>query len=252
MLKLAILGAGRMGRQLANLVSADDDCRLAGIWSRSTGGAGNAAPGEALAALLARADVAIDFTLAEATCEVLDAVLRAGVPLVCGVTGLDREQQQALEQAAAEIPLLYDRNMSVGIALLKRFAGQCGAALPPAFAAEIHETHHVHKIDAPSGTALMLGEALASGRDTDFEACYEYRPAGYRSTQSPGAIRYFVSRQGEVTGDHSIVLRGPAETITLSHSVGDRRVFAEGALLAARWLASQPAGRYTMENAIAG
>jgi 4-hydroxy-tetrahydrodipicolinate reductase len=216
-LQVAVLGAGRMGQQVVRVLEDEDDCRLAGIWSR------NAATD--LAELLAAADVAIDFTLPEATAQIANVAVEQGTHLVCGVTGLDSGAEDAIDVASRHIAVLYDRNMSRGIALMARLLPQAARALGADFSVEIRETHHVHKKDAPSGTAIVLREAL--GDDSiDIES----------------------RREGEVLGDHLVRFSSDWESIEIAHSVSDRRVFAEGAVAAARWLKSRPPGRYRMAD----
>ena len=211
-----------MGQAIADGIAAADDLQLAGTWRR----------GDDLDLLLANSDVLLDFSLPEATDAVIAAAAEAGIPLVCGVSGLSDAQVASLEQAAATIPVVYDRNMSLGVAVLEKLVRQAAAALP-GFAVEVHETHHVHKIDAPSGTALKLGEAIAVARGTD-----------------PADIHYKSERRGEVPGDHQIVLSSPTETLTLAHSVTTRQVFADGALAAARWVSDRPPGLFTMHDVL--
>jgi 4-hydroxy-tetrahydrodipicolinate reductase len=123
--------------------------------------------------------------------------------------------------------------MSIGVAVLENLVRQAAAALGPDFAVEVHETHHVHKVDAPSGTALKLGEAIAAERGTD-----------------PGDIHYESERRGEVPGDHTVILSSATERLSLGHSVTTRQVFAHGAVKAARWIANQPLGRFTMHDVL--
>ncbi len=213
-----------MGQAIAACIEQQADLELAGIWTRE----GN------LDEIVALADVVIDFSLPEGTEQVLHAVVRYGKPLVCGVSGLDDSQVAVLEKAARDVPLLYDRNMSLGVAVLERLLREAAAALGAGFDVEIYETHHVHKKDAPSGTALKLGEAIAAVRkDID-----------------PSAVRYKVERRGEVPGDHEVVLRSPTEELRLAHSVTTRQVFAEGAIRAARWLVNRDAGLYGMSDVL--
>ena len=200
--------------------------------------------------VLATADVAIDFTLAAATSVVIQEVVAAGTPLVCGVSGLNDQQFQELARASKQIPLLYDRNMSYGIAVLTRLLHQAGKAFGTGFTTEIHETHHRHKVDAPSGTALLLGETVAESREQQFEDVYHYEPGGGHEPGSAAAIRYFVTREGEVPGDHRVVFKNASETVQLMHSVTDRKVFAEGAVTAACWLVNQSVGRYRMADVL--
>jgi 4-hydroxy-tetrahydrodipicolinate reductase len=213
-----------MGKAIAGAVEAASDLELAGTWKR----------GDDLDPLVESADVVIDFSLPGATGTVLESVQRLSTPLVCGVTGLAAEQLQALEQAGSSIPIVYDRNMSPGIAVLERIAADAAAALGSEFSVAIHETHHVHKVDAPSGTALKLGEAVARARGED-----------------PAGIHYESERRGEVPGDHRVILASATERLVLEHSVSTRDVFAAGAIRAARWLAGRAPGLYSMQDVLA-
>jgi 4-hydroxy-tetrahydrodipicolinate reductase len=212
-----------MGRAITVLLDAAPDLVCTGLWRR----------GEDLGAIAAASDVLVDFSLPEATPAVVAAALEHGVPLVCGVSGLDGPGQAALDEASASIPVVCDRNMSSGIAVLEHLAREAASALGPAFRVAIHETHHVHKIDAPSGTALKLGEAVAAVRGTD-----------------PADIPYESERRGEVPGEHTVILSSASEVLRLHHSVTTRDVFAEGALRAARWVLGRPPGRYTMQDVL--
>ncbi len=212
-----------MGQAIAGAVEAAKDLQLAGIWKR----------GDDLDALVASADVLVDFSLPGATQAVADVVTRRNVPLVCGVSGLGQDQLSALQAAAATVAVVYDRNMSAGVAVLETIARIAARALGPDFNVEIHETHHVHKVDAPSGTALKLGEAVAEARGDD-----------------AGAIRYESERRGEVPGDHTVLFSSATERLSLGHSVTTRQVFADGALRAARWAIGKQAGFYTMHDVL--
>ena len=211
-----------MGQTIARRLAGQPDLQLVGTWSRNTD----------LDALVAAADVVIDFSLPSGTEKVLQAIARHGKPLVCGVSGLSDAQMQQLDRVAAQVPVVYDRNMSLGIAVLERAVRDAAASLGPDFEVVIAETHHVHKKDAPSGTALKLGEAVAQAA-----------PGGRE-------IEYRVERQGEVPGDHEVIMTSPVERLGFSHSVTSRDVFADGALHAARWLPGRPAGRYSMRDVL--
>lgn len=226
MIRVAIAGAGRMGQAIAAGLEAQDDLELAGTWMR----------GGDLEALVSTADVVIDFSLPAGTMQVLDAVLEHGKPLVCGVSGLDDEQMARVTAAAASIPLLYDRNMSLGVAVLTRAVRDAAASLGTDFAVEISEVHHVHKKDAPSGTALKLGEAIAAAR----------------GEEGTGSVSFQSERRGEVPGDHDVVMSSPTERLIFAHSVTTRQVFADGAIRAARWVVDQPAGHYRMSDVLFG
>lgn len=224
MIRAAIAGAGRMGQAIAAGIDAEAGMEVAGIWSRS---------GD-LDALVVAADVVIDFSLPDGTLQVLDAVIRHGKPLVCGVSGLGDEHLQRIAEAATTIPVVYDRNMSIGIAVLTRAVRDAAASLGPDFDVRIAEVHHVHKKDAPSGTALKLGEAIAAAR----------------GEQGTGSVEFESERRGEVPGEHEVVMRSPTETLTLGHSVTTRQVFADGAIRAARWVVDQVPGRYRMSDVL--
>jgi 4-hydroxy-tetrahydrodipicolinate reductase len=224
MTRVAIAGAGRMGKAIAAGIDAQDDLELVGTWGR----------GDDLDALVREADVVIDFSLPDGTMQVVDAVLAYGKPLVCGVSGLDDAQMARIDEAAAAIPLVYDRNMSLGIAVLARSVRDAAASLGMDFDVEIAEVHHVHKKDAPSGTALKLGEIVAAAR----------------GEQGTGSVGFQSERRGEVPGDHEVVMSSPTERLTFAHSVTTRRVFADGALRAARWVVGQEPGRYGMSDVL--
>jgi 4-hydroxy-tetrahydrodipicolinate reductase len=213
-----------MGKAIAKTVEQHADLELAGIWSR----------GGELDALVRDCDVVIDFSLPEGTEQVLEAVERHGKPLVCGVSGLTGEQMEALDRAAESIALVYDRNMSLGIAVLERSVREAAASLGAEFEVEISETHHVHKKDAPSGTALKLAESVATAR----------------GEPGTGAVGFHVERRGEVPGDHEVVMRTSSETLRFGHSVTTRQVFADGAVRAARWVVGRSAGRYRMRDVL--
>ena len=226
MIRVAIAGKGRMGQAIATSLEHQDDMVLAGLWGR----------GDDLDNLVANSDVLVDFSLPEATEQVLDAVARHGKPLVCGVSGLSEALMAKLDRAAGTVPVVYDRNMSLGIAVLERSVREAASSLGLDFKVEIAEVHHVHKKDAPSGTALKLGEAVAQAR----------------GESGTGSIEFSSERRGEVPGDHDVVMSSPAERLTFAHSVTTRQVFADGAVRAARWIIGQSQGRYAMSDVLFG
>ena len=220
-----------MGQAIARRLAERPDLCLAGIWARDTD----------LDALVGAADVVIDFSLPSGTEKVLQAVTRHGKPLVGGVSGLSDAQMRQLDATAAKVPLVYDRNMSLGIAVLERAVRDAAASLGPEFGVLIEETHHVHKKDAPSGTALKLGEAVVQAQNgREIEGCEIKYPE----------IEYRVERRGEVPGDHEVIMTSPLERLGFSHSVTSRDVFADGALHAACWLPGRTAGRYSMRDVL--
>ena len=198
-----------MGKAIEAGLDGQQDMEFVGFWGR----------GDDLDALMSSADVVIDFSLPDGSAEVLEAVLRQKKPLVCGVSGLNDTQVARLDEVARYVPLVYDRNMSLGIAVLERSVREAAASLGAGFEVEISEVHHVHKKDAPSGTALKLGEAVAEAR----------------GEPGTGSVSFASERRGEVPGDHEVIMRSATETLTFAHSVTSRRVFADGAVRAGRW-----------------
>ncbi len=239
-LKLGIVGAGRMGLAIINEIANTDTLKVGGVWVRDTSSVEDiATPSGAVLSsdlehVVAAADVIVDFSLPEATLEAAEVAIGHGTPWVCGVSGLGREQLAALERAAKTVPVVYDRNMSQGITVLQDLVERAAAALGGEFSVGIRETHHVHKKDAPSGTALKLGETVNRVRGEAEE------------------IRYESERRGEVPGDHEVVFASPTETVALRHSVTTRHVFAVGALRAARWVADKEPGLYSMRDVLFG
>ena len=213
-----------MGKAIEAGLDGQQDMEFVGFWGR----------GDDLDALMSSADVVIDFSLPDGTAEVLEAVLRQKKPLVCGVSGLNDTQVARLDEVARYVPLVYDRNMSLGIAVLERSVREAAASLGAGFEVEISEVHHVHKKDAPSGTALKLGEAVAEAR----------------GEPGTGSVSFESERRGEVPGDHEVIMRSATETLTFAHSVTSRRVFADGAVRAGRWVVGQKPGRYTMRDVL--
>ena len=241
-MKLGIAGAGRMGLAIINAVNEVADLEIGSVWVRNPDVAKDmATPSGALVSadidhVVEAADVVIDFSLFEATEAVAAAVVRHGKPLVCGVSGLGEAQIEALERAAESVPVVYDRNMSQGIAVLQDLVSRAARSLDDEFRIEIHETHHIHKKDAPSGTALKLGESIAAARNQ----------------QGADSVHYQSERRGEVPGDHEVVFCSATERLSLAHSVTTRTVFAQGAIRAARWVAGRKAGYYSMHDVLFG
>lgn len=235
-LRIALLGAsGRMGQALAALIEADASLAISGRWQRGDGDP---------AAALEGAQVAVDFTTPEALGQVVAALRAAGVPLVSGTTGLGDAVLAALDDLARSVPVLVDGNMSLGIHVTAHLAAEA-ARLLPGYDIEISETHHRGKRDAPSGTALKLGNAVASVRGTTAPPMIRL---GADAPRQPGDIGYAVRRGGGVIGEHTVALFGDHDRVEIHHAAADRDLFAEGALAAARWLVGQPAGRYSMAS----
>jgi 4-hydroxy-tetrahydrodipicolinate reductase len=259
-LAVSLLGTGRMGREIAQAVADQaDQFRLCGVWARPTsrvhaerfaGLAANLLSSD-LDAVLATADVAIDFTLAEATGEIVAAAIAQKKPLVCGVSGLDPESLTALRDAASVIPVFYARNLSIGVALLERSVATACAVLGTEFRVEIDDLHHRDKRDAPSGTALQLGEAAAAARGQDFSEVMHFPADAQAAAAGHSLIVFRARREGSHAGTHEVRLIGRSETLSFRHEVANRRVFATGALRAAAWLLRQPPGFYGMQDLLA-
>ncbi len=264
MLRIAVLGAtGRMGITVTRAVASCEDAAVSGalvepgndlIGADVAEVAGLAPVGITIVddpqRAVREAHVAIDFTLPNAAISNLDACVKQGCGIVMGTTGLDDAQQQAVRQAGQAIGVLYGRNMSVGVNVLTELARRAARLLGPDWEVEISEAHHRFKVDAPSGTALQIGEAIAAerGQNLDDVACYERR--GSTGPRPPDAIGFSSVRAGSLVGEHTVVLVSDTELLRLEHRALDRATFAQGALRAARWLVQQPAGVYGMADVL--
>ncbi|MBE7211290.1 MAG: 4-hydroxy-tetrahydrodipicolinate reductase [Gluconacetobacter diazotrophicus] len=243
---------GRVGRLLAASVAATNGLEFVGGTVRR-GIDPSASRFGSIAALAAGCDVVIDFTAAAAVAEHAARLADSGVRWVLGTTGLDAAGEAALRRAAGTIPVLRAANFAPGVVLMVELARRMAAALPAdRFDAEIHEMHHRDKRDAPSGTALAIGRAVAEGRGHDLDAVRDEARRGQCGPRRPGAIGFAVSRGGHVVGEHALSFTANDEQISLAHRAFDRAVFAEGALLGARWLGApeRPPGLYGMEDVL--
>jgi 4-hydroxy-tetrahydrodipicolinate reductase len=193
-------------------------------------------------------DVLVDFSAPGALQASLDRALSANVPIVIGTTGLNDLADQRISAAAEQVAVLRAANTSLGVALLAELVERAARVLGPDWDIEIAETHHRAKADAPSGTALMLGEAAARGRGAGLQA--ERGRDGTGLKREAGAIGFASLRGGTVAGDHDVLFLGPEERLVLSHRAESRMIFARGALAAARFLVGKPAGLYSMRNVI--
>jgi 4-hydroxy-tetrahydrodipicolinate reductase len=236
MARIGIIGSeGRMGQALARAIGAAGHENAGGI------GRGGDAAG-----LADRSDVLLDFSAPGALESNLHAAVGAGIPILIGTTGLDERHQAAIDSASGAIPVLQTGNTSLGVTLLAHLVREAAARLGPEWDIEVLEMHHRMKVDAPSGTALLLGEAAAAGRGIELAAHSERGRDGLTGARAEGAIGFASLRGGTVAGEHSVILAGEHERLTLSHSAEDRMIFAHGAVRGAAWLIGQPAGRYTM------
>jgi 4-hydroxy-tetrahydrodipicolinate reductase len=231
--------SGRLGREI--VVAAEDDplVQVTGGFSRSEG---------SLDALLPVVDVIIDVTRADATVDVAERCAEAGIPFVTGTTGLDAAQSRRLARAAERIPVFAARNLSVGIAALMTVLPDLVAALD-GFDIEIIETHHRHKVDAPSGTALALLEAIRSAPGSNDPALVHGRFG--HGLRRPGEVGIHSVRAGGNPGEHTVILADAGEEIRISHRAFSRRPYALGALRAAHWVVGRPPGQYGMADLLA-
>jgi 4-hydroxy-tetrahydrodipicolinate reductase len=240
MARIGIIGSeGRMGRALAVAIQTAGHELAGGV-----GHGGNPGP------LAREADVLVDFSSPDALKANLAAARVAGIPILIGTTGLGDNHHAATDEAARSIAVLQTGNTSLGVTLLAHLVREAASRLGDDWDIEIVEMHHRMKVDAPSGTALLLGEAAAEGRGIDLAGHSERGRDGHTGAREPGAIGFASLRGGTVAGEHSVILAGEQERITLSHSAENRMIFARGAVRAAGWLTGQPPGRYTMPQVL--
>jgi 4-hydroxy-tetrahydrodipicolinate reductase len=238
-----------MGRTLVRLAADADDLAIIGGIDTESGeenGMSIVTMDDA-AGMLGRADVVIDFSSAAATRALLEHDARA---LVIGTTGLGADADHALKRAAQQRAILTAANFSIGVNLLLVLAERAGDVLDAGYDAEIVEAHHNRKVDAPSGTALALAEAVARGRDVKLGDVRRDGRSGDTGARPQGEIGIHAVRGGGVVGEHRLMFIGERERIELTHIAMDRSLFAEGALRAARWIAGRAAGRYTMKQVL--
>lgn len=239
MARIGIIGSeGRMGHALARAIEAAGH-EAAGVDK-----------GGDVAQLADHSDALVDFTAPPALEANLHAAVGAGIPILVGTTGLEERHHAAIDSAALATPVLQTGNTSLGVTLLAHLVREAAARLGPEWDIEVLEMHHRMKVDAPSGTALLLGEAAAEGRGVDFYSVNTPSRHGHTGAREAGAIGFASLRGGTVAGEHSVILAGEHERLTLSHSAEDRMIFAHGAVRGAAWLIGQPAGRYTMDQVL--
>ncbi len=202
--------------------------------------------GEDVSALAAISDILVDFSSPEALEDNLDACVAAGKPIVIGTTGLKERHHYLIDDAARDIAVLQTGNTSLGVNMLAALVREAAAKLGDDWDIEIVEMHHRHKVDAPSGTALLLGEAAAQGRVIDLANNSERGRDGITGARGKGSIGFASLRGGSVAGDHTVIFASDNERIELTHRAENRAIFARGAVKAALWLADKNAGRYDM------
>jgi len=247
MTKIGILGAkGRMGRAIA-IAAGEAGATLSGGIDQDGAVHGAYASATELAAA---SDVLVDFTRPDALASHLDAAAAAQCPIVIGTTGLAPEHHAAIDATAKTVAVLQAANTSLGVNLLAHLVREAATRLGPDWDIEILEMHHRHKVDAPSGTALLLGEAAAAGRNVELATVADRGRDGITGARQPGAIGFAALRGGSVAGDHMVILAGDDERIELGHRAESRTIFARGAVKAALWLRGKPAGRYRMADVL--
>lgn len=202
------------------------------------------------AALYQAADAVIDFSAPEHALGLAALAASSGKILVSGTTGLNPSQKEALIRAGESARIVWSANMSVGVNLLMALTEHTAAKLGPETDIEIVEMHHKHKVDAPSGTALALGEAAARGRGVNLHDVWVKARDGHPGARKAGEIGFATLRGGDVVGDHTVIFAATGERLELSHKAGSRDIFARGALVAAEWAAAKPNGFYTMRDVV--
>lgn len=259
-----MLGAsGRMGRAILGCLAELDDLALTGALTDSQDAAIGRDAGEAAGQgafgvpltddrkqALHGAQVAIDFTLPAALEANLKACADSGTALVVGTTGLEDKHVQAMERAAHRIPIVYARNMSVGMNLFTEMVARAARALGEDYDVEILEAHHRHKVDAPSGTALALGERVAAENGRSLRDVAVYAREGRTGPRVPGTIGFSVVRGGGIVGEHTVMFVSGEEQVEFTHRARDRNAFARGALRGARWVAGRAPGLYSMADVL--
>lgn len=239
MTSIGIIGSqGRMGHALVNAIGEREELSHAGGIDQD----------DDFAELLAKSDVLVDFSSPDALGERLNLCVKAGKPVLIGTTGLEPAHHLSIDAAAADIPVLQTGNTSLGVNMLAALVKEAASRLGDDWDIEIVEMHHRHKVDAPSGTALLLGEAAAAGRKINLAKQSERGRDGQTGARSKGAIGFASLRGGSVAGDHQVILATDEERIELGHRAENRMIFARGAVKAALWLTQQKPGRYDMTD----
>jgi 4-hydroxy-tetrahydrodipicolinate reductase len=263
-LKVVIVGAsGRMGRSLIeSVLEQPGEMRLwaaidqpgsqalgqdAGLFSGQHSGV---AISHDVNAALEGADVLIDFTRPEGTLAYLDACSARGVNMIIGTTGFDAAGKAAIEQAAQKIGIVFAPNFSVGVNLTFKLLDIAARVLSEGYDIEVIEAHHRNKIDAPSGTALRMGEVLAKALERDLSQCAVYGREGVTGARDPSTIGFATIRGGDIVGDHTALFATTGERVEITHKASSRSTFSNGALRAARWLADKRHGLFSMQDVL--
>ncbi len=257
--RVAVAGAsGRMGHMLIEALRESGDCQLTGALDIASslaigndacaflGHASGVAVTADLQAGLAKAAVLIDFTRPEGTLAHLRVCRELGVKAVIGTTGFTEPQKRAIADAARDIAIMMAPNMSVGVNVTLKLLEMAAKALATGYDIEIIEAHHRHKVDAPSGTALKMGEVIADALGRDLKACAVYAREGVTGERDPSTIGFSTIRGGDIVGDHTVLFAGTGERIEITHKSSSRATYAQGSLRAVRFLAGRESGLYDM------
>ena len=262
-MKIAIAGAnGRMGRMLIEAVLRADDATLTGALDVANApGIGNDAGlflGETTGVRIESdmekafrdAEYVIDFTRPEGTLEHLAYCAAHQIKMIIGTTGFDENGKKAIEQAAGTIPVVFAPNMSVGVNVTMKLIEIAAKNFAEGYDIEIIEAHHRHKVDAPSGTALKMGEVIAKAIGRDLEECAVYSREGITGERDPSTIGFSTIRGGDIVGDHTVLFAGTGERIEITHKSASRATYAQGSLRAARFLAGKSSGLFDMQDVL--
>jgi 4-hydroxy-tetrahydrodipicolinate reductase len=262
-IRFAIAGAGgRMGRTLIEAILASPDAKLAGaldvpgcpLLGKDVGELVGAPCGVAISAdieaTLSAVDCLIDFTRPEGTMRHLEVCRKRGVHMVIGTTGLNTEQKLTIQDAARDIPIVCAPNMAVGVNLVFKLLDTAARILNDGYDVEIVEAHHRHKVDAPSGTALRMGEIVATALGRDLAECAVYGREGITGERPATQIGFSTVRGGDIVGDHTVFFIGTGERVEITHKASSRMHFAQGALRAARFLKGKPRGLFDMQDVL--
>ncbi len=243
-IKIIVTGAsGRMGQALVQAIAARSDMVLAGVIEKDT-------PIAQMEALFAQAQAVIDFTSPSATVQYATLAAKHKLVHVIGTTGFSSADEAAIQQAAQHTAIIKSGNFSIGVNVLAAVTEQVARTLNPQYDIEIVEMHHKNKVDAPSGTALLLGHAAATGRSVNLQEHAIYERFGHTRARAEGTIGFATLRGGSVIGDHTVMFAGPQERIELTHKAEARSIFADGALHAAAWGVDKAAGLYSMRDVL--
>lgn len=262
-MRIAIAGSsGRMGRTLIEAVLQADDMELAAAFEQPDSAFLGRDAGELVGspcsvairadfeAALAVADCLIDFTHPAGTLAHLAACRRRGVAMVIGTTGIEDQQKRQIQAAAQDIPIVFAPNMAAGVNLVFKLLDVAARVLDQGYDIEVIEAHHRHKVDAPSGTALRMGEVVAAALGRDLKQCAVYGREGVTGERDPSTIGFATVRGGDIVGDHTVLFAGTGERVEITHKAASRMPYALGSLRAARFLAGRRNGLYDMQDVL--